>query len=292
MLRNANYRLPTAVTLRRFLMAAAIAGLALLTGLWSVAPPAAASSHCASQDSAARIRDCRTLMDLKDDLDPNGRLISWRENNHMVNWEGIFSTPELGVRSIEIYETMRGDHNPLTLGGTVPAGLGSLPNLRFLKMWRLGLTGSIPAELGNLSNLEELRLDQNKLTGSIPTGLGSLSNLRYLGLSINQLSGGIPSDFGSLSSLVYLSLDRNFLGLQTHPTAGSSTPDSVENPIPDSLGNLSALEGLDLGDNNFSGSIPSALGKPQGIAKLLGSAATTSTGTFPRRWAISRSWSP
>ena len=260
MLRNANYRLPTAVTLRRFLMAAAIAGLALLTGLWSVAPPAAASSHCASQDSAARIRDCRTLMDLKDDLDPNGRLISWRENNHMVNWEGIFSTPELGVRSIEIYETMRGDHNPLTLGGTVPSGLGSLPNLRFLKMWRLGLTGSIPAELGNLSNLEELRLDQNKLTGSIPTGLGSLSKLRYVGLSINQLSGGIPSDFGSLSSLEYLSLDRNFLGLQTHPTAGSSTPDSVENPIPDSLGNLSALEGLDLDDNNFSGSIPSALG--------------------------------
>ena len=40
MLRDANYRLPTAVTLRRFLMAAAIAGLALLTALWSVAPPA------------------------------------------------------------------------------------------------------------------------------------------------------------------------------------------------------------------------------------------------------------
>ena len=49
-------------------MSAAIAGLALLTALWSVAPPAAASSHCASQDSAARIRDCRTLIDLKDDL--------------------------------------------------------------------------------------------------------------------------------------------------------------------------------------------------------------------------------
>ena len=72
MLRDAPRR-PIANSLRRFVMSAAIAGLALLTALWSVAPPAAASSHCASQDSAARIRDCRTLIDLKDALDPNGR---------------------------------------------------------------------------------------------------------------------------------------------------------------------------------------------------------------------------
>ena len=155
---------------------------------------------------------------------------------------------------------MRGDQNPLTLGGTVPAGLGSLPNLRFLEMWRLGLTGSIPAELGNLSNLEDLRLDQNELTGSIPTGLGSLSNLTSMSLSINQLSGGIPSDFGNLSSLEGLQLDRNFLGLATHPTAGSPPPSAVDNPIPASLGNLSKLQSLSLSDSNFSGSIPAALG--------------------------------
>ncbi len=245
-------------------MSAAIAGLALLTALWSVAPPAAASSHCASQDSAALIRDCRTLIDLKDALDPNGRLTTWAEGNPMVNWEGIFSTAASGVRSLEIYGSMRGDQNPLTLSdplpATVPAGLGSLPNLRFLKMWRLGLTGSIPAELGNLSNLEELRLDQNALTGSIPTGLGSLGNLIYMSLSINQLSGGIPSDFGNLSSLENLGLDRNFLGLATHPTSGSPAPSAVDNPIPASLGNLSALRGLGLYDNNLSGSIPAALG--------------------------------
>ena len=260
MLRAAPRRRPTQSSLRRVVIPVAMAGLAVLAALWSVAPPAAASSHCASQDSAARIRDCRTLIDLKDDLDPNGRLTSWRENNHMVNWEGIFSTPELGVRSLEIYGSMRGDQNPLTLGGTVPAGLGSLPNLRFLKMWRLGLTGSIPAALGNLSNLQELRLDQNDLTGSIPTGLGSLSNLTTMSLTLNRLSGGIPSDFGNLNSATYLSLDRNFLGLVTHPTAGNPAPATVNSPIPSSLGNLSSLQGLALDDNNFSRSIPSALG--------------------------------
>ena len=183
-------------------MLAAMAGLALLAALWSVAPPAAASSHCASQDSAARIRDCRTLMGLKAALDPNGKLTTWTESNPIVNWEGIFSTAELGVRSLAIYGSMPiGNSQTLgALNGTVPAGLGSLPNLRYLDMWSLGLTGSIPAELGNLSNLEELRLDQNSLTGSIPTGLGSLSNLRTMSLTLNRLSGGIPSDFGSLSA--------------------------------------------------------------------------------------------
>ena len=240
-------------------MSAAIAGLALLTALWSVAPPAAASSHCATQDSAALIRDCRTLIDLKDALDPNGRL-NWSEYQPMVHWDGVFSSRENGVYQIELYGSMWDGYPLLTLNGTVPAGLGSLPNLRFLKMWDLGLTGSIPAELGNLSNLEELRLDQNALTGSIPTGLGSLGKLTSMGLSINQLSGGIPSDFGNLSSLGSLSLDRNFLGLETHPTAGSPAPSAVQNPIPASLGNLPKLQGLTLDDNNFTGSIPAALG--------------------------------
>ena len=156
-------------------MAAAVVGLALLSLLGSGAPPTAASSHCASQDSAARIRDCRTLIDLKGDLDPNGRL-NWAENEPMVNWDGIFSSQANGVYQIELYGSMWDGYPLLTLNGTVPAGLGSLPNLRYLNMWDLGLTGSIPAELGNLSNLEGLRLDQNALTGSIPTGLGSLGN--------------------------------------------------------------------------------------------------------------------
>ena len=250
-----------AYSARRIALALAIVGLAFLTAFWSVAPPAAASSHCASQASEALIRDCRTLIDLKDDLDPNSKL-NWHEALPMEHWDGIFASQDRGVSTIEIYGTMAGysDANPLVLGGTVPAGLGSLPNLRFLRMWRVGLTGSIPAELGNLSILEELRLDQNELTGSIPTGLGSLSNLRYLSFSINRLSGGIPSDFGSMGSLEHLGLDRNFLGLQTHPTAGNPTPATVTNPIPSSLGNLSSLQGLALDDNNFSGSIPSALG--------------------------------
>ena len=256
-------------SLRRITLALAIAALALLTALWSVAPPAAASSHCANQDSAALVRDCRTLIDLKDDLDPNDRL-NWLESSDMVHWEGLFSTAEQGVRSIELYESMRGDldSDKFTLNGTVPAGLGSLPNLRFLRIWRMGLTGSIPAELGNLSNLEELRLDQNELTGSIPTALGNLGELRYTSLAWNKLSGGIPSELGNLTKLENLNLVRNFLGLETHPTPENPEPSAVTNPIPDSLGSLSNLEGLGLSSNKLSGSIPTALGNLRNLSSL------------------------
>ena len=41
-----------------------------------------------------------------------------------------------------------------------------------------GLTGSIPAEIGGLSQLEYLRLDYNTLSGPIPAELGKLTRLR------------------------------------------------------------------------------------------------------------------
>ena len=247
---------------RRFLVPAAMAGLALLAALWSVAPHAAASSHCASQASAALIRDCRTLVDLKDALDPNG-MLNWSETLAMEHWDGILASQDRGVSTIQLHPTVDPftESNPLTLGGTVPAGLGSLPNLQFLYIWQVGLTGSIPSELGNLSNLEELRLDQNELTGSIPTGLGNLSNLSRLSLTLNQLSGGIPGDFGSLSSLKVLSLDRNHLGLQTHPVSGSPPPAAVSNPIPSSLGNLSSLQGAGARRQQLLGVHPVRAGK-------------------------------
>ncbi len=62
------------------------------------------------------------------------------------------------------------------------------------------LSGEIPAELGSLSNLRELRLGSNDLSGEIPAELGSLSNLTWLILSGNQLSGCVPSSLEDRST--------------------------------------------------------------------------------------------
>ena len=55
------------------------------------------------------------------------------------------------------------------------------------------LSGEIPAELGSLFYLKWLRLGGNGLSGEIPAELGSLFALRELDLSTNNLSGCVPS---------------------------------------------------------------------------------------------------
>ena len=72
------------------------------------------------------------------------------------------------------------------------------------------MSGEIPPELGSLSNLKVLRLDNTYLSGEIPEELGNLSNLEHLGLSsFNDLSGCVP---GSLEDqlIVFVLSDLPF----------------------------------------------------------------------------------
>ena len=85
--------------------------------------------------------------------------------------------------------------------------LGSgMAELRRLFAQRNMISGSIPANLGNMPRLDWLRLDRNRLTGAIPSQLGNLSTLRRLYLHEQEgwrtgggFSGGIPSTFSGLS---------------------------------------------------------------------------------------------
>ena len=97
------------------------------------------------------------------------------------------------------------------LSGTIPSELGNLINLERLILWGNQLSGAIPSELDHLTNLTDLALSDNRLSGAIPPELGNLTNLESLGLWGNELSGTVPPELENLSGLTQLYLADNQL---------------------------------------------------------------------------------
>ena len=93
------------------------------------------------------------------------------------------------------------------------------------------------------SNVIDLGLYDNHLDGSIPSSIRNLTKLRFLLLGRNDLAGPIPSQIGELTDL------EKFYG----DAAGFT------GTIPQSFGALKKLTYL--GQNQFSGTIASALSK-------------------------------
>ena len=129
-----------------------------------------------------------------------------------------------------------------------------------LKLIRNNLVGTLPDELGSLINLRELRLSSNELSGTIPD-LSGLTGLTRLELSYNELSGTIP-DLGNLTSLQYMNLRNNELS-GTIPDLSGLTGlrelTLIENKLTGKIPNLSGLTNLtrlELEDNLLSGEIP------------------------------------
>ena len=137
----------------------AVSGLPSAT---EVTPAAAQTIDCA-QSSAALIRDCETLLGLKDALRGSASL-NWAGNLPLSSWEGVGSDAEEGVWGLVL--------NGKGLTGTIPAALGDLSSLDTLYLYDNQLSGSIPAELGHLRNLRSIFFHNNQLSGSIPPQLG------------------------------------------------------------------------------------------------------------------------
>jgi Leucine-rich repeat (LRR) protein len=111
-------------------------------------------------------------------------------------------------------------------------------------------TGSLPPNMFNsLFNLQILIIDENQLSGPIPTSIANSTSLTSFIISQNYFVGHVPS-LGKLQDLWQISMVENMLG-------ENSTKD-LEFLIP--LKNCSKLLIVDIGYNNFGGSLPNSIG--------------------------------
>ena len=167
---------------------------------------------------------------------------NWLSDRPIGEWSGV--TTDSSRRVTELLLEFNG------LSGRIPAVLGNLANLQWLRLHGNQLSGPIPPELGNLANLRELGLADNRLSGPIPPELGNLANLRVLALGINQLSGRIPPELGNLANLEWLELASNPLSGEIPPELGSLVnlrilqlrSNQLSGPLPDSFTGLDVLE--------------------------------------------------
>lgn len=135
-----------------------------------------------------------------------------------------------------------------------------------LHLGQRALVGPLPSEVGLLSNLLALDLKGNRLAGGIPEELYRLTNLKEMDLSGNELSMGISDDLQKLTDLEFLGLQDNFFvgsfpdcppNLEYLLIAANMLTGQVADIF---LGNNTALLYIDIGYNDFEGSIPAEIG--------------------------------
>ncbi|KAE9464953.1 hypothetical protein C3L33_03136, partial [Rhododendron williamsianum] len=220
-------------------------------------------------------------------------LLDWNKahNDDFCSWRGVIcDNVSLSVVALNL--------SNLNLGGEISPAIGDLKNLQSIDLQGNNLTGQIPDEIGNCAALILLDLSTNSLYGDIPFSISKLKQLELLNLKNNQLTGPIPSTLTQIANLKTLDLARNqlmgeiprliywnevlqYLGLRGNSLTGTLSPDmcqltglcdvrgnNLTGTIPDTIGNCTSFEILDISYNQITGEIPYNIGFLQ-VATLL-----------------------
>ncbi|PHT49642.1 hypothetical protein CQW23_09389 [Capsicum baccatum] len=154
--------------------------------------------------------------------------------------------------------------------GSVPISIFNISSLQILSLWKNNLSGFIPREIGNLTKMQILQLSGNKLIGKIPKEISNLVELEKLDLSLNSFSGPIDMEIFNISRLRIIELSLNNLSGSLPPNMCSILPNieklflgnltNLVGTIPHSISNCSKLTKLELSGNKLTGLIPNSLG--------------------------------
>ena len=162
----------------------------------------------------------------------------------------LTSRPLLGRIMLSVLHNF-GNNNftgPLPSLPIMPRRFGNHLNYAFFAD-RNNLSGSFPGTLFDQCNVLNglvINISQNMIQGEIPKNIStSCRSLRFLYISRNQIIGDVPQDLGFLPFLFGLDLSRN----------------SLQGEIPPNLNLLKDLEYLLLAGNNLSGEIPVNMGQ-------------------------------
>uniref|UniRef100_A0A7N2LVJ4 Leucine-rich repeat-containing N-terminal plant-type domain-containing protein n=1 Tax=Quercus lobata TaxID=97700 RepID=A0A7N2LVJ4_QUELO len=188
-------------------------------------------------------------------------------SNYIVGWvENEGSVSLLRLKKLE-----RLDLGSNGFKRSIIQSLRLLKSLKTLSLQSNRLEGSFPTEeLSVFEDLEKLDLSYNKLNGSLTIqdfkNLSKLSKLKHLDLGGNHFDKGILRSLGALSALTSLKLDYT----------------QMEGPLYDQdFASLRSLEVLNLGGNNFNGSLPKYLANLRSL-EVLNLGVNNFNGSFPK----------
>ncbi|XP_004309032.1 PREDICTED: probable LRR receptor-like serine/threonine-protein kinase At3g47570-like [Fragaria vesca subsp. vesca] len=163
--------------------------------------------------------------------------------------------------------------NGNNLVGSIPSSLGQLKKLSDFLVESNRLSGTVPPSIYNISSLLTFSIRDNQIQGSMPPSLfRPLSNLQIFSIFGNQFTGPLPLSISNATNLVKFLVDDNKLtgqvpNLQKLRNLGSfdiygnhlgSGSDGDLSFLSD-LTNATKLEWLQIGVNNFGGTLPASI---------------------------------